>query len=100
MRQVILTLNYMLLACIGLIYFGDNPAFAAHENNHDGLFVDFGYMPPEWQTAICLPDDPYKTLVDKSGELLYHYRKGGREFGTRVGVQRARSGFHFTLYRD
>ena len=49
--------------------------------------VDFGYSPPEWQTAICLPDDSQKTLVDKSGELLYHYNQGGREFGTRVSVQ-------------
>ena len=49
--------------------------------------VDFRYSPPEWQTAICLPDDPQKTLVDKSGELLYHYRKGGREFGTRISVE-------------
>lgn len=53
----------------------------------DGLRrVDFSYAPPEWQTAICLPDDPCKTLVDRSGELLYHY-SSGREFGTRVGVE-------------
>ena len=49
--------------------------------------VDFRYSPPEWQTAICLPDDPEKSLVDRNGELLYHYGKGGREFGTRVGVE-------------
>jgi len=49
--------------------------------------VDFHFSPPEWQTAICLPDDPYKSLVDKSGELLYHYGQGKREFATRVGVQ-------------
>ena len=90
MRQMTLTLNYMLLSCIGLIYFGNNPAFAAHENNHDGLSVDFRYMPPEWQTAICLPDDPYKSIVDKSGDLLYHYRRiaGGTDrFRTRIGVR-------------
>ncbi len=34
--------------------------------------VDFRHAPPEWQTAICLPDDPHKSLVDRSGELLYH----------------------------
>ena len=51
--------------------------------------VDFRYAPPEWQTAICLPDDPDKSLVDRSGELLYHYGQGGREFGTRVGVEAA-----------
>ena len=32
--------------------------------------VDFRYAPPQWQTAICLPDDPQKTLVAKSGELF------------------------------
>jgi hypothetical protein len=49
--------------------------------------VDFRYSPPEWQTAICLPDDPCKTLVDRSGELLYRYGQGGREFGTRISVE-------------
>jgi len=49
--------------------------------------VDFCYSPPEWQTAICLPDDPQKSLVDKSGELLYHYNEGGREFATHLGVE-------------
>jgi hypothetical protein len=49
--------------------------------------VDFRYSPPEWQTLICLPDDPCKSLVDKSGALLYHYDQGGREFGTTVSVQ-------------
>ena len=75
MRQVALTFNYMLLVCIGLIYFGNNLAFAANKHDNDSLFVDFGYKPPEWQTAICLPDDPYKSIVDKSGDLLYHYHR-------------------------
>lgn len=47
----------------------------------------FSHAPPEWQTAICLPDDPQKSLVDRTGELLYHYGQGGREFATRVGVE-------------
>ena len=51
------------------------------------LCCDFHYAPPEWQAAICLPDDPCKTLVDKSGELLYHFGRGGREFATRVAVE-------------
>jgi hypothetical protein len=90
MRRVTLTLNYMLLACIGLVYFGNNPAFAAPESSHGGLSVDFRYMPPEWQTAICLPDDPYKSIVDKSGDLLYHYLRiaGGTDrFQTRIGIR-------------
>jgi hypothetical protein len=49
--------------------------------------VDFRYSPPEWQTAICLPDDPHKSLVDRSGELLYHYGQGGREFATRISIE-------------
>ena len=48
----------------------------------NGATVDFRYSPPEWQTAICLPDDPHKSLVDRSGELLYHYHQGGREVAT------------------
>ena len=49
--------------------------------------VDFRYSPPQWQAAICLPDDPCKSLADKSGELLYHYGQGGREFATRIAVE-------------
>lgn len=48
--------------------------------------VSFRYSPPEWQTAICLPDDPHKSLVDRSGALLCHYRPGAREFATRLSV--------------
>jgi hypothetical protein len=33
--------------------------------------VDFRYSPLQWQTAYCFPDDPYKSLVDQSGHLLY-----------------------------
>ena len=54
--------------------------------------VDFRFSPPEWQTAICLPDDPHKSLVHCSGELLYHYNQGGREFATRIGVEFADGG--------
>jgi len=52
-----------------------------------GEAVDFSFAPPEWQTSICLPDDPNKSLVDKSGALLYHFKQGGREFGTRIMVE-------------
>jgi hypothetical protein len=50
------------------------------------LAVDFEYQPPQWRTAICLPDDPYKTLVDEQGTLLYHYLRETGDFGTRVSV--------------
>ncbi|MHC4475528.1 MAG: glucosidase family protein [Planctomycetota bacterium] len=90
MKQVTLVFDYMLLVCTGLICFGNNLAFAANRSSDDSLSVDFGYMPPEWQTSICLPDDPYKSIVDKSGDLLLHYQRvrGGTDgFRTRVGIQ-------------
>src|SRR5690348_16832535 len=49
--------------------------------------VDFRYAPPQWQTAICFPDDPNKSLVDRSGELLYDYGQGEREFATRIAIE-------------
>jgi len=90
MKQVTPTLNRILLACTGLICLGNTLAFAEGKNNHDAMCVDFRYMPPEWQTAICFPDDPYKSIVDKSGDLLYHYERvvGGTDgFRTRIGVR-------------
>ncbi len=62
-------------------------AMAAETGAPSALPVGFPYSPPEWQTAICLPDDPHKSLVDRSGDLLCHYGQGGREFATRVGVE-------------
>jgi hypothetical protein len=50
------------------------------------LVVDFEFKPPQWRTAICLPDDPYKSLVDEQGMLLYHYLRESGDFGTRVSV--------------
>ena len=75
--------QFDLPACAFLIVIFSNLSVQGSEPNS----VDFRYAPPEWQTAICLPDDPHKTLVDRSGELLYHYGQGGREFATRVGVE-------------
>jgi hypothetical protein len=49
--------------------------------------VDFRYAPPEWQTAICLPDDPQKTLVDHRGRLRYHWRGGAAQFGLSLAVE-------------
>ena len=53
--------------------------------------VDFRYAPPEWQTAICLPDEPHKSLVDRSGELLYHYGKGANENSPRASAWKWRA---------
>lgn len=46
------------------------------------LKVDHRYSIPWWQSLICLPDDPVKTLVGKEGELFgdYGYKDGPRSF--------------------
>lgn len=48
------------------------------------LVVDHRYSIPWWQTAICLPDDPVKSLVGKEGQLFgdYGYRNGPRSFSS------------------
>ncbi|MFA6545723.1 MAG: hypothetical protein WCS99_15000, partial [Limisphaerales bacterium] len=51
------------------------------------LFVDFRYTPQWWVTSICLPDDPHKTVVGRSGELLYHYAGRFYDFKVNVGFQ-------------
>lgn len=58
----------------------------------DAASIDFTYSPPKWQTSICLPDDPFKSLVDASGTLLYHFERFGfkeseREYGTRIALE-------------
>jgi len=39
--------------------------------------IDFRYAPQSSWTAICRPDDPYKTLVDEQGRLLYGFKENG-----------------------
>jgi len=46
------------------------------------LTLDHRFAPPDWQTAICLPGDWQKTLVGKSGALLYDYPGRFAGFGT------------------
>ena len=49
--------------------------------------VDYAYAPALWQTAIGLIDDPDKSVVDKSGTLLYGFTKGfDGSFATRIGI--------------
>lgn len=33
--------------------------------------IDFRYAPRNWQSTYCFPDDPFKSLVGKHGQLLY-----------------------------
>jgi hypothetical protein len=37
--------------------------------------IDFRYSPRHWQTAICFPDDPQKSLVGQAGDLRYGFSK-------------------------
>ena len=46
-----------------------------------GRSIDFRYAPPDRWTCIGRPDDPYKTLVDQDGRLLYRYARAGARFG-------------------
>ncbi len=53
----------------------------------EDMTVDFGFKPPQWRTAICPPDDPYKSLVSERGSIFYHFNQARRsEFGTVVFV--------------
>ena len=38
--------------------------------------VDFRYAPRLWQSTICYPDDPHKSLVGQGGDLRYGFGKG------------------------
>ncbi len=46
--------------------------------------VDHRYSPERWQTAICFPDDPHKSLVGSRGELLYGHNGGALDRFTTV----------------
>lgn len=51
----------------------------------DLLKVDHRYNPPWWQTLICMPDDPLKTLVGKEGQVFGDFGYGGpRDFSFSV----------------
>ncbi|HZC43968.1 MAG TPA: twin-arginine translocation signal domain-containing protein, partial [Acidobacteriaceae bacterium] len=44
---------------------GDDPAAVTP--------IDFRYSPAFRQTAYCFPDDPYKSVMNEKGTLLYGY---------------------------
>jgi hypothetical protein len=41
--------------------------------------IDSKYAPAYWQSTYCFPDDPYKSLVGKYGELLYGHPGAGAD---------------------
>ena len=72
-----------VLALLALLLAGGSTVGAQPAATQSMAAVDFRYAPPWWQTAICLPDDPDKTLVGKEGQLLFDYGRqhGFRDFG-------------------
>ncbi len=62
---------------------------AAAASTDDSFVLDHRYKPGKWQTAIGLPDDWQKSLVDKGGELLYDYPGAFGGFGSRIGFELA-----------
>ncbi len=66
-----------LLGCVSLVAVAED----------DGFTLDHRYRPGKWQTAIGLPDDWQKSLVDRSGELLYDYPGSFEGFATRIDVE-------------
>ena len=81
--------TYLGAGLIALAFVWTASARTTGESRDTSGRVDFRYSPLQWQTAICLPDDPHKSLVDKSGEILYDFNRGGREFGTRISLNAA-----------
>ncbi len=45
------------------------PAAPAQQGPGDIAAVDFRFAPAEWQSTVCFPDDPDKTVVGKWGDL-------------------------------
>jgi len=77
-------LHGLFLLIIALLSVSPALSRAADEAPDRSCKLDFCFRPPQWQTAIGLVDDWQKTLVDKSGDLLYDYPGPFDDFGTRV----------------
>ncbi|MGZ4963300.1 MAG: hypothetical protein ACXWBP_02520 [Limisphaerales bacterium] len=54
--------------------------------SNDAWTLDYRYAPASWQTAICLPDDWQKSLVDKDGVLLYDYVRKTQTCDTKIAL--------------
>src|SRR6266567_369334 len=39
----------------------------------DGAAIDFRFSPADFQSTICFPDDPEKTVIGKHGDLRYDF---------------------------
>lgn len=63
---------------------GDEPVSSTHAA--EDSVVDFRFAPADFQSTICFPDDPHKTVLGKRGELRYDFPQdrvaGIDQFGT------------------
>lgn len=59
-----------------------------------GSAIDFRYAPLLTQTAFCFPDDPHKSLVSQSGQLLYGFGATPAEFFFNLKIGFALNGMH------
>lgn len=61
---------------------------AAPADDAGNALVDFRFAPTEFQSTVCFPDDPDKTVIGKWGDLRYDFPSnpfaGIDEFGTIV----------------
>ncbi len=63
------------------LFFAHGIGFSQNES----MVVDHRYSPPWWQSLLCLPDDPVKTLVGREGQLFGDYGyHGPRDFSFSV----------------
>src|SRR5665213_84328 len=63
------------------LFFSHGIGFSQNES----MVVDHRYSPPWWQSLLCLPDDPVKTLIGREGQLFGDYGyHGPRDFSFSV----------------
>ena len=68
----------LALALIGLATapragWAETPKIKADHPLERPYELDFRFQPPDWVTAVGLPDDWRKPLTDRTGALLYDY---------------------------
>jgi hypothetical protein len=76
--------RHLAAALFSTLLTGVTPFVPAQTNSEAPWSLDHRYAPPQWQTAICLPDDWRKTLVAKDGGLLYDYPGKFTGFATKI----------------
>ena len=79
----------------GGLFPGGQPQMKVQKTKIVAETIDYRYAPSSWQSTYCFPDDPYKSLVGKTGELLYGHPGLGADldaFAHRVFVGVKNSG--------